>query len=251
MELPTWEEFAEGTQPQEDESVEPGLSRHGWQKTAHMCFKKKHFEERVWRPTLNNTDRAMSRSQRGPLAATVPSNRFSKFDPQSFRVLLRRRLPIPFSSRSCRCGRQLDPLGHHRAGCSEAGVLGRRGFPLERAAAQVCREAGGRVSSNVLVRDMDLAVFNQFDSRRLQVVADGLTLWNGTQLAIATTLVSPLHRDGTARRRAANHNGVALEHARRRRAATYPELTGDMGRARLVVLAAEVGGRSPQKRRFS
>ena len=58
MELPTWEEFAEGTQPQEDESVEPGLSRHGWQKTAHMCFEKKHFEERVW-PTLNNTDRAM------------------------------------------------------------------------------------------------------------------------------------------------------------------------------------------------
>ena len=67
-----------------DESVEPGLSRHGWQKTAHMCFEKKHFEERVW-PTLNNTDRAMSRSQRGPLAATpfvsVPSNRFSNFDP--------------------------------------------------------------------------------------------------------------------------------------------------------------------------
>ena len=49
----------------------------------------------------------------------------------------------------------------HRAGCSEAGVLGRRGFRLERAAAQVCREAGGRVSSNVLVREMDLAVVNQ------------------------------------------------------------------------------------------
>ena len=30
---------------------------------------------------------------------------------------------------------------------------------------------------------------------------------------------------------------------RRRKAATYPELTGDMGCARLVVLAAEVGGR--------
>ena len=247
MELPTWEEFAEGTQPQENESVEPGLSRHGWQKTAPLCFEKRHFEERVW-PILNNTDRAMSRSQRRPLVATpfvsVPTNRFSKFDPQSFRVLLRRRLrlPIPLSSRSCRCGCQLDPLGH-RAGCSEAGVLGRRGFALERAAAQVCREAGGRVSSNVLVRDMDLSVFNQFDSRRLEVVADGLTLWNGSQLAIDTTLVSPLHRDGTARRRAADHNGVALEHARRRKAATYPELTWDMGRARLVVLAAEVGGR--------
>ena len=98
-------------------------------------------------------------------------------------------------------------------------------------------------SSNVLVRDMDLAVLNQFDSRRLEVVADGLTLWNRSQLAIDTTLVSVWHRDGTARRRATDHNGVALEHARRRKAATDPELTGDMGRARLVVLVAEVGGR--------
>ena len=76
-----------------------------------------------------------------------------------------------------------------------------------------------------------------------QVVADGLTLWHGSQLAIDTTLVSPLHRDATARRRAADHNGVALEHARHRKTATYPELTGEMGRARLVVLDAEVGGR--------
>ena len=60
---------------------------------------------------------------------------------------------------------------------------------------------------------MDLLVFNQFDSRRLEVVTDGFTLWNGSQLVIDTTLVSPLHRDGTARRRAADHNGVALEHA--------------------------------------
>ena len=75
MELPTWEEVAEGTQAQEDESVELGLSRHGWQKTAHMCFEKKHFDERVW-PALNNTDRAMSRSQRGPLTPPSSSHSF-------------------------------------------------------------------------------------------------------------------------------------------------------------------------------
>ena len=88
-------------------------------------------------------------------------------------------------------------------------MLGRRGFPKECAAAQVCREAGARVATNVLVRDMDLAAFNALDSRRLEVVADGLTLWHGAQLAIDTTLVSPLRRDGTARRRAANHDGAA------------------------------------------
>ena len=76
-----------------------------------------------------------------------------------------------------------------------------------------------------------------------KVVADGLTLFRGAQLAIDTTMVSPLHRDGSARRRAADVDGAALEAARRRKERTYPELAGDGGRARLVVLAAEVGGR--------
>ena len=121
--------------------------------------------------------------------------------------------------------------------------MGKRGYPLECAAAQVCREAGARVTTNVLVRDMDLAHFNALDSRRLEVVADGLTLWRGAQLAVDTTLVSPLSRNGEARRRAANHDGAALDAARKRKEDTYPELTGEDGRTRLVVLAAEVGGR--------
>ena len=74
-----------------------------------------------------------------------------------------------------------------------AGVLGRRGYPLEVAAAQVCREAGARVSTNLHVRDMDFAEFNNLDGRRLEVVADGLTLWHGAQLSMDTTfgLTSP------------------------------------------------------------
>ena len=95
------------------------------------------------------------------------------------------------------------------------------------------------MTSNMFVRDMDLAAFDALDNRRLEV----LTLWRGAQLAIDTTMVSPLRRDGTARPRAANHDGAALEDARRRKEATYPELSGEGGRARLVVLAAEVGGR--------
>ena len=55
-------------------------------------------------------------------------------------------------------------------------MLGKRGFPLECAAAQVSREAGARVFSNVFVRDMDLAAFDALDGRRLEIVADGLTL---------------------------------------------------------------------------
>ena len=125
----------------------------------------------------------------------------------------------------------------------EREFLGRRGFALEVAAAQVCREAGPRVSTNQFVRDLDLGEFNGLDGRRLEVIADGLSLWRGAQLAIDTTLVSPLHRDGTARRGAADRNGVTLDAARRKKERAYPKLSGDEGRARLVVLAAEVGGR--------
>ena len=60
---------------------------------------------------------------------------------------------------------------------------------MESAAAWVCREAGARVATNLFVRDMDLGVPNGWDSRRLEVVADGLPLFGGMQLAIDTTLV--------------------------------------------------------------
>ena len=39
-------------------------------------------------------------------------------------------------------------------------MLGRRGIAVESAAARICREAGGRVTTNVTVRDLDLAAPN-------------------------------------------------------------------------------------------
>ena len=139
--------------------------------------------------------------------------------------------------KNCRCGRPLDSFGH-RAACAVAGVLGRIGFPLESAAARVCREAGARVRMNVMVRDLDLWPPHRIDNRRLEVVAHGLPLHGGAQLAIDTTLVSTLTRDGTARPGADWHDGVALTEASRRKERTYLELSGEGGRARLVVLAA-------------
>ena len=247
LEMPTWMELSESP-PVLDADPEPSQPKVGWQQSAVRQTEHKFVHEEVL-PGWDDPRRALLRSQHGPLASApftaLPTSRVTRIDAQPFRLLMCRRLhlPLPLTLRTCRCGRQLDMYGHHRAACAEAGVLGRRGFPLEVAAAQVCREGGARVSTNVFVRDMDLAAFNALDSRRLEVVADGLTLFGGAQLAIDTTLVSPLHRDGTARRRAAHVNGAALEVARRRKERTYPELAGDQGRARLVVLAAEVGGR--------
>ena len=53
------------------------------------------------------------------------------------------------------------------------------------------------MSMNVFVRDLDLGPFNHLDGRRLEVVADGLSLFGGAQLAIDTNLVSPLRRGKT------------------------------------------------------
>ena len=217
-----------------------------WQRTATIPVHGQQIEGTV-RPRLSLSEQAMFRSQGGPLSSVpytcFPTSPVSRIDSSAFQVLLLRRLwlPLPPCSRSCRCGRLLDVLGHHRAGCAEAGVLGRRGCALESAAARVCREAGAMVTTNVLVRDLDLLPMDHVDARRLEVVADGLPL--GAQVAVDTTLVSPLRRDGTPHAQCAREDGAALRLARRRKERAYPELSGERGRARLVVLACEVGGR--------
>ena len=59
----------------------------------------------------------------------------------------------------------------------------------------------------------------------------------------STPPCSPLTRDGVAQRGTATTNGKSLARARRRKELTYPELTGEHGRARLVVMGVEVGCR--------
>ena len=164
--------------------AEPHEPKTGGQQKAAQKIHEKFHQVSYW-PSLTDAEKAMMHSQHGPLASSVvtavPTNRTTRFESQLFRILLcrRLRLPLPLSSRTCRCGRLLDSFGHHRAACSEAGVLGGRGYPLECAAAQVCREAGARVTTNVFIRDLDLAEFRGLDGRRIEVIADGLTLFQG------------------------------------------------------------------------
>ena len=54
------------------------------------------------------------------------------------------------------------------------------------------KETGAPVTTNVLVRDLDLPVPEAADNRRLEVVADGLPIIGGSQLALDTTLVCAL-----------------------------------------------------------
>ena len=53
--------------------------------------------------------------------------------------------------------------------------------------ARVCREAGARVAENVLLQDMNLQGISAHDSRQIEVVANGLPLWHGAQLAVDAT----------------------------------------------------------------
>ena len=246
FDAPEWLPLAHGLRPRSQDRDDDGLGMpsHGWQHDASGKVTD-DLMNRVW-PRLSEPSRALLRSQGGPMSGVpfscCPVSPTSRFSSQEFRVLLLRRLwlPLPLSVHSCRCGRPLDAFGHHHAACATVGVLGRRGFSLESGAARVCREAGGRVSVNVFVRDLDIAILGVLDNRRLEVVADGLPLFHGAQLAVDTTMVSPLKRDGPAFPRA-TVDGAAL--AWQRKDSTYPELAGRFGRSRLVVLACEVGGR--------
>ena len=206
-------------------------------------------------PCLAEQEQALLRSQSGPLAgvafSTTPSSYLKRIESHLLRVLLlkRLRLPLPLSARQCRCGRPLDVFGHHRAAFARAGLLGRRGFAVESAGARICREGGARVVTNALLRDFDLAAPDPRDQRQLEILADGLPLFGGAQLAVDTTLVSPLHCDGSPHPHAANVDGAVLAVARRRKERTYPELVHPRRRARLVVLAGEVGGRWSEETR--
>ena len=121
------------TEPVRVDVPEPSEPKIGQQQKATRCLHQKFHDVEYW-PSLSNRERALMRSQCGFLASAtstaVPNERMTRIEAQLFRlVCLRRvRLPLPLISRTCRCGRQFDSSGHHRATCSVAGVLGGRGF---------------------------------------------------------------------------------------------------------------------------
>ena len=175
---------------------------------------------------------------------TIPYTTEVTYPDHIFRILMLRRLrlPLPLTERVCRCRRNLD----HRAACARAGVLRSRGVPLEHAAARVCREAGARVTMHTRLANLNIPAVQRIDDRTIEVIANGLPLWHGSQLAIDTTLVSPLTAAGEPRRRGGRYAAAALHTARQNKQRTYPELLAS-ARFRLVVMGMEVGGRWSQE----
>ena len=199
---------------------------------------------------------ALLRSQQGSNASSIltvlPTQPHSRFSAAEFQILLRRRLRLPLllGPATCRCTGALDALGDHRAACAVSGVLRTRAISLEIAAARVCREAGARVATNIMLRDLNVQGIAASDQRQIEVIANGLPLWSGAQIALDTTMVSPLTGRGQPHPRTSSENGCQLTLARQRKERKYPELLAN-GRCKLVVLAIEVGGRwSPEAASF-
>ena len=76
-----------------------------------------------------------------------------------------------------------DVRGQHRAACPRSGRLRSRAVPFERTLARLCREAGATVRRNARLRDMNISV-PVTDERAIEVLASGLELNHGAQLAV-------------------------------------------------------------------
>ena len=155
-------------------------------------------------------------------------------------VLERLRLPLHVSDGRCECGaltdRQRTPPGRLPA---------LRTTPHEGS----CREAGATVCANVKLRDLNVVVRGD-DERCIEVVASGLPLHHGAQLAVDITMCSAVTSSDEARPGAAHVDGIVCINARTDKELKYAELlAGD--RCRLIVVALETGGRwSPEALEF-
>ena len=160
--LPTWQQLRAGERPPQTVLSEPGEWPHGWQYHASSAFET-NFRERTVLPRMRLADRAVLRSQSGPLAgralAAEPSSTETTLAADVLQVILRRRsrLPLPLQGRRCtgkRCGAHLDSRGDHYAACPATGRLRRRAGPMEVALRRVLREAGARVVPSARLRDL-------------------------------------------------------------------------------------------------
>ena len=163
----------------------PVLSRNGWQQKASDVVENVSWPGRSG-PLSRNPSKPSSRSQQGPMAGlpftSLPLSAETTFQSQEFRVLFSSlplatfasvfvhlpmrpttRLSWP-SSRSVSVGRGVGAPGIRVGKCSSPRLP----------------EAGGRVTTNVLVQDMDLLPHRQVDNRRLEVVVDGLPTVQGS-----------------------------------------------------------------------
>ena len=213
--------------------------RQGWQKRGNgNQFDTRFPPTRLCAPQLTDTEAALLRFTGGPHGiSSIDSHPFpgrnSGWNRSLFRLLFLRRpqashclcLPVP-------AGVAVPLDVPWPPPCSVRGQQGCWGVEAGswRTWQHACAERPeGRVRVNVFRPGHGPSRFSTcWTARRLEVVVDGLPLWNGAQLAIDTTMVSPVRRDGTAQAGTANNKtGRLLDVARSQKARRYPELSGE------------------------
>ena len=252
----SWEDLLGGARPPttiEDQGArEPG----GWAKGLqfHACSATESFHhEQVVPHSLTPTRRALLLSSSGKGAShwllALPTAPETTMAPEAMQAALRRRirLQLPITCSRCpghHCNAPLDPWGDHCLACTRSGNLQRRAKPLERAWQRVFREAGSREVNKPLLRDIIPGIPSQ-DNKKLDLVARGLPLYGGLPIIGDASLVSPIGSDGLPRLSADARAGAALRDTQRSHQRTYQELLSH-GRAKFLVLGAEIGGRWPE-----
>ena len=160
------------------------IPHEGWQRDASSLLEQLFLDSVLARVSLDQC--ALLHSQGGPLAAlpftAMPVSPHQRFDSDIFRVLLLRRLSLPL------------PLSSTLAGVA---VLSTALVTVQVVCWQVCW-GGGVMHWSLRQHVLDLVGICVQDQRRIEVIAEGLPIFHGVQLAIDTTLVSNL-TDGAQR----------------------------------------------------
>ena len=178
-----------------------------WRPAAWMATRRwrrpwpRRFRRAFYNPSRTRARAPLvpSRPHAATTFTTFPTSPEFQFDNAPYRTLLLRRLRLALglAPAHCRCGRAMDAYGDHRAACATSGALRARAVPIERALARIFREAGARVHMHVPLANMNFDP-PPADARAIEILAQGLPLYQGAQLAVDATLVSPVGRDGTA-----------------------------------------------------
>ena len=227
----SWQAFIRNTLPlnQATPSADGSGMPAGWRARGRDALYNPY-------PRISGPAALLGRLLRRSSIYSAPPSPELELPNQHFRVALLRRLgmPLPIAPRRCGCGNDLDQYGDHRAACATTGALAARAPALETAVAKICREAGGRVARNVAVANMNIAS-PITDGRRIEIVANGLQVYHGQQLAIDTTCVSPISRAGFSHPGTTSEPGRAVATAVARKRRRYPELLAARSRCRLLV----------------
>ena len=133
-----------------------------------------------------------------------------------FRILVpeRLRLPLSITEARCVCG-ALDCRGQHRGVCHVLAFVHAHLQP-KRTFARLCREAGATVRLNAILWDMNINV-PAADEWAIEVLASGLEMNHGAQLAVDITVRSAVTSCGRARLNPVTVDGAVLVEAAKTR----------------------------------